>query len=209
MSLKVCNNSICHPNPQAQRTKTVKTRIMFRLRQALLLLGFLSEIVIAAGPRRDVTVCQQIEFRLPGRVFYPGSTSYEETVSSYYSAQERDLSPACVFRPTATSDVSQFVKTITSRNLGYHSTPQFAIRSGGHTLFTGAANINGGVTVDMRPINGLELNEDQTVASIGGGAIWSDIYPQLVPHNLTAIGGRFPGIALGGFLTGGKYTQSS
>ncbi|KAI1172034.1 oxidoreductase FAD-binding protein [Nemania sp. FL0916] len=175
---------------------------MSPLFQVLLLLASLFEVTISAGIRRDVTICQQIEFQLPGRVSYPGNTGYEETLSSYYSGQERDLQPACVFRPTATHDVSYFVKTITTSGGGKPSS-QFAIRGGGHTLFRGAANINGGITVDMRSMNSLTLNKDQTVASVGGGGIWSDLYPQLVPHNLTVVGGRFPGIALGGFLTGG------
>lgn len=43
---------------------------------------------------------------------------------------------------------------------------------------------------------------------IGGGGIWSDIYPQLVPHNPTIMGSRVPGIGVGGFSTGGKYLNA-
>ncbi|KAA6409649.1 MAG: FAD-binding domain-containing [Lasallia pustulata] len=49
----------------------------------------------------------------------------------------------------------------------------------------------------------MVLNEDQKVPFIGGGGIWSDIYPQLVPHNPTIMGSRVPGIGVGGFSTGG------
>ncbi|POS68898.1 hypothetical protein DHEL01_v212709 [Diaporthe helianthi] len=85
------------------------------------------------------------------------------------------MSPGCIFRPTSTQDVAAFVKSVTK----YNDT-QFAIRGGGHTLWTGAANINGGITVDMRLIEDTKLEE----------------------YNLTVMGGRVPGIGVGGFATG-------
>lgn len=175
-----------------------------------LLLGYLPLAVLAAGLKlttnATTTVCGRIESQLPGRISYPGNLVYTDSLSSYYSEQERELDPGCIFTPTSTTDVSRFVKLITANGADGSSIPQFAIRSGGHTYFAGAANIEGGITVDMRGMQNVTFNEDFTVASIGGGAIWSDaVYPYLVAHNLTAAGARLPGIGIGGFVTGGKY----
>ncbi|RFU80154.1 oxidoreductase, fad-binding [Trichoderma arundinaceum] len=145
--------------------------------------------------------CKILETRIPGRVSYPDSATYNSSISSYYSGQERSLNPGCIFRPTCTSEVSQFVQLVTA-----HKDTQFAVRGGGHTLWTGAANIDGGITVDMRLMNGVVLSQDHKIARLGPGGIWSDIYPQLVPYNLTAMGGRVPGIGVGGFITGGGIT---
>jgi FAD/FMN-containing dehydrogenase len=177
----------------------------------LRLVGFLPVVAIAAGLRQTTNICKRIESRIPGRISYPGDSVYNDSQSSYYSAQERDLSPGCIFRPQNTSEVSQFVKLITADGEdgnSSHSMPQFAIRGGGHSLFSGAANIAGGITVDMRAMDSVVLSQDQKVASIGGGGIWSDTYPQVVPYNLTVLGGRVPGIAIGGFSTGGKYSNA-
>ncbi|KAL4759688.1 FAD-binding oxidoreductase [Aspergillus foveolatus] len=149
--------------------------------------------------------CRLVESKIPGRISYPGSTTYNASVSSYYDDQERSLRPGCIFRPTNTSEVSQFVKLMTADK----RKPQFAVRGGGHTLWTGAANIGPGITVDMRLMDQLELSEDKKIARIGGGAVWDHIYPQLVPHDLTVMGGRIPGIGVGGFATGGGITFSS
>ena len=57
----------------------------------------------------------------------------------------------------------------------------------------------------MRFMKSLTLSNNHEVASVGGGARYSDLYPQLNPHNLTIMGGRVPGIGVGGWSTGGKY----
>lgn len=172
----------------------------------LRLVAFLPVVVIEAKLQQTTDICKLIESRLPGRIVYPDTSVYRQSLSSYYTGQERDLEPGCIFRPTKTAEVSRFVKLITGNGKYGPPTPQFAIRGGGHSLFSGAANIDGGVTVDMRSMKSVMLNQDRTVASVGGGAIFSDVYPQLVPYNLTVMGGRVPGIAVGGFTTGGKYS---
>ncbi|KAL6238475.1 hypothetical protein BDW75DRAFT_201416 [Aspergillus navahoensis] len=149
--------------------------------------------------------CRLVESKLPGRISYPGSTTYNASLSSYYDDQERALRPGCIFRPSNTSEVSQFVKLMTADK----RRPQFAVRGGGHTLWTGAANIGPGITVDMRLMDHVELSEDKKIARIGGGAVWDHVYPQLVPHGLTVMGGRIPGIGVGGFASGGGITFSS
>ncbi|KAJ5124082.1 uncharacterized protein N7515_007907 [Penicillium bovifimosum] len=160
-------------------------------------------IPLAAGVLADSSICDVLNSRVPGRVSYSGDSIYTASLSSYYTGYERDLYPSCIFRPTSAAEVSKFLQFVGSDEYSTSPLPQFAIRGGGHTLFTGAANINGSVTVDMRSMNSLTLSEDRKIASVGGGSIFSDIYPRLVPHNLTVMGGRVPGIGVGGFTTGG------
>ncbi|KAL8923180.1 MAG: hypothetical protein Q9208_004743 [Pyrenodesmia sp. 3 TL-2023] len=167
------------------------------------LVAFLPVAAMTAQPQQTTDICKLIDSLLPGRISYPDTAIYRQSLSSYYTGQERDLKPGCIFRPTRTSEVSQFVKLITADGKHGRPTPQFAIRGGGHSLFSGAANIDGGVTVDMRSMKSVVLSPDHKVASVGGGAVFSDVYPQVVPYNLTVMGGRIPGIAVGGFTTGG------
>lgn len=154
----------------------------------------------------DNTVCSCIEAEFPGRVAYPGQATYNASQAAFYAAQERDVSPSCVFTPADTAELSQFIKLVAVASGNASSTPaQFAIRSGGHSLIAGAANMQNGVTVDMRKFNQVVLSEDHKTASIGGGAIFNDVYPQLDPYNVTVQGGRISGIAAGGFVSGGQY----
>lgn len=163
-------------------------------------------LMIASGVSLRVnqtSLCQLVDSQIPGRVSYSGSSAYISSQSNYYTGEERDLEPGCVFRPTKTSDVSHFVKLVAASNST--STPEFAVRCGGHSFFAGAANIDGGVTIDLRSLDSFELSADQRTASVGGGSVWSEnVYPNLEPHNLTVAGGRITGVGVGGFVTGGK-----
>ncbi|THC87606.1 hypothetical protein EYZ11_012949 [Aspergillus tanneri] len=128
-------------------------------------------------------ICDILNYQIPGRVSYSDDLAYTA--------------------PSTTAEVSEFVQLVSVNATTKWSLPQFAVRGGGHTLFTGAANINGSVTVDMRSMNSLALSDDHKIASVGGGSIFSDFYPRLVPHNLSVMGGRVPGIGVGGFTTRG------
>jgi FAD/FMN-containing dehydrogenase len=161
-------------------------------------------IPLAAGVLAGSSICDVLNSRVPGRVSYSGDSIYTASLSSYYTGHEKDLYPSCIFRPTCTAEVSKFLQIVGTNDHRTSPLPQFAVRGGGHTLFTGAANINGSVTVDMRSMKSLALSEDRKIASVGGGSIFSDLYPQLEPYNLTVMGGRVPGIGVGGFTTGGK-----
>ena len=174
-----------------------------RLTRSLLSLAAITFGVSQAANQEQTRLCQQASSLLPGRVSYPGSSGYNNSQSSYYTGEERNLEPGCIFRPTSTDDVSRFVKLVAASNC--ISTPQFAFRCGGNTFFAGAANINNGVTIDLRSLNSFELSADMKTASVGGGSIWDEtVYPNLVPHNLVVAGGRTSGIGAGGFLTGCK-----
>lgn len=167
-----------------------------------LVMSSLSSLVSAITLTPSVTGdCKTIEAHLPGTISFPQDSIYTASVGTYYSEEERAIQPVCVFSPTSTAQVSQFVKLITARS----STSEFAVRCGGHTYIGGAANVAGGITVDMRGIHDVTFSRKLDVVSIGGGAVWSsDVYPSLVQHNLIAAGARLPGIGIGGFVTGGE-----
>ncbi|KAL4933921.1 uncharacterized protein BDV17DRAFT_286727 [Aspergillus undulatus] len=61
---------------------------------------------------------------------------------------------------------------------------RFSIRSQGHMPHAGAANIQDGVTIDLR-------------------ASWGEVYEVLDAVNITVTGGRASSIGAGGFLSGG------
>ena len=159
--------------------------------------------IAGANNATPAATCKRIDAQLPGRISYPADLVYSNSLSTYYSAQERALIPGCIFTPTSTADVSEFVKLLVAQSYG--SIPQFAVRSGGHKYFGGAANVAGGITVDMRGMHDVSFNEDKSAVSIGGGAIFNkDVYPYIVPNKLTVAGARLPGLGVGGFVSGGE-----
>lgn len=114
------------------------------------------------------------------------------------------MSPACIVTPSNTEDVATAIKILGSIFRANASQGHFAIRGGGHTSTAGSANIEGGVTLDLRSLDGVAVNGETTTASVGGGAIWGDVYMKLDALNLSVSGGRVSGIGVGGLTTGGK-----
>ncbi|TVY20641.1 Bifunctional solanapyrone synthase [Lachnellula arida] len=147
--------------------------------------------------------CLLLSLELPGKTSYPNSTAYQTALTSYFSAQEQSLLPACMVAPTSSLDVSLIVLTLARFNV------PFAIRGGGHTLNAGAANIASGVTINLRSMNQVTVNAQKTVASIGGGAKWGEVYPVLDALKIATSGGRVSSVGVGGLSTGGGISYFS
>ncbi|PBP20970.1 hypothetical protein BUE80_DR008223 [Diplocarpon rosae] len=145
--------------------------------------------------------CHLLQTWLGSMVSTPNSTVYQQSTSSYWSVEAQSVDPGCVVSPTTTSDVSQAVGSINSlRELGIEC--KFAVRSGGHTPWAGAATISNGVQVDMSAINQVTVDYDRMTTSIGPGARWRDVSSKLDALNLTVTGGRASSVGVGGLVTG-------
>jgi hypothetical protein len=79
----------------------------------------------------------------------------------------------------------------------------FAVKSGGHAAFSGASNIQGGITINFAKMKAITLSPDKKVASIEPGNTWYDVYTDLEAQGLTVIGGRVAAIGVGGLTLGG------
>lgn len=132
-------------------------------------------------------------------VFLPGSTEYNESIASYFSPQASAVHPLCFVTPQTVADVSAVVKSLTSNG----DSPSFAVRGGGHMWIPKASNSDGGVTVDLRGLNSVDLSDDHSSVSVGGGATWDLIYNKLDPLGLSVAGGRVAGVGVSGLTLGG------
>lgn len=70
----------------------------------------------------------------------------------------------------------------------------------------GAASTDSGVLIAMSKLNSLQLTENQSIAQIGPGNRWGQVYEWLSPYNLYVVGGRYfpvgvPGLSLGGGIS--------
>ncbi|OJJ81678.1 FAD-binding oxidoreductase [Aspergillus glaucus CBS 516.65] len=135
------------------------------------------------------------------QVVYPNQEPFVESVESYWSSSVR-LSPACIIQPESVEDVSVAVSTLVQEG-GSLSSCKFAVRSGGHTVWTGAANIEDGVTIDLSKMNSTTHHHENKTASIYPGARWGSVYKTLEKDNVTVAGGRGGPVGVGGFLLGG------
>jgi FAD/FMN-containing dehydrogenase len=108
--------------------------------------------------------------------------------------------PACIVSPNTTQGLQHVVSYLVNQSL------PFAVRSGGHTTSPGAANINGGVLIALSNFRVVEYDAKNSVARIGTGLRWAEVYPELDPHNITVVGARVLGVGVGGFMLGSKVS---
>ncbi|KAF7588714.1 hypothetical protein BBP40_005315 [Aspergillus hancockii] len=132
----------------------------------------------------------------PPNLLTPNDPTYQ-VKTTYWSAQQTEPKPTCIFLPNTPKDVSILILLARLTNC------PFAVTSGGHAAFAGASNIQDGITVLLQNLNHLSLSKDKSAVSIGAGNRWIDVYKFLDPHGLAAAGSRDGDIGVGGFVTGG------
>ncbi|KAF2127003.1 FAD-binding domain-containing protein [Dothidotthia symphoricarpi CBS 119687] len=127
-----------------------------------------------------------------------GEPAYAAVIDYFWSTQQKDPAPYCIFKPEKATQVSTLVL------LARLTQCPFAIRSGGHAAFVGASSIDGGITVTFERMKGITLSDsDKKVASIEPGNLWYDVYTTLAVDNLAVVGGRVSTIGVGGLTLGG------
>lgn len=110
------------------------------------------------------------------------------------------LMPLCIVKPNSTDDVATILKI-----LGPADCP-FSIKSGGHTPWAGANDIDSGVAIDLELLNEATLAEDRSFVRLGSGGTWGNAYNQLNGSGVAFPGGRVKTVGVGGLTLGGGYS---
>ncbi|CAK7212774.1 hypothetical protein SCUCBS95973_001579 [Sporothrix curviconia] len=136
-------------------------------------------------------------------VFAESTSNYSAFIGAYWSQNQAEVRPYCVFQPKTTADVS--VAILINRLTGC----QFAAKSGGHSAYRGASNVPSGMTISFANLNNIQLSADKSTVAVGPGNVWGQVYTYLDNYNLTVIGGRLYDIGVGGLTTGGGISYLS
>lgn len=113
-----------------------------------------------------------------------GSAAYDEFTGDYWAAQQANVNPYCIFKPSSAIQVSTAV--LISRL----TQCPFAVKGGGHAAFAGGSSIDGGITIALEKLNEITLSSNKKIASIGPGNRWGAVYKNLEQYGLEVIGGR-------------------
>ncbi|KAF2150193.1 FAD binding domain protein [Myriangium duriaei CBS 260.36] len=130
-------------------------------------------------------------------VLQPNSSAYSTSAHHYWSNVQADATPSCIYMPSDAKSVSVLVL------LARLTSCPFAVKSGGHAAFSGASSITKGITVSLEKMIEVTLQKNDSIASIGPGNTWGNVYIALEKHNLTVVGGRNSDVGMGLVLGGG------
>jgi FAD/FMN-containing dehydrogenase len=125
------------------------------------------------------------------------STHAIQEVRGVFNAMHDGL-PEVIASCATAADVVDAVKRAREQDL------TVAVRGGGHSI-AGLSAIDGGMLIDLAPMNGVRVDPDARRAYVGGGAIWSEVDNATQPHGLVAPGGVVSDTGVAGLTLGGGY----
>jgi len=137
-----------------------------------------------------------MRFEIPGfggELVHPGDSEYDDTRSVFNAMIDRK--PALIARCTSADDVTAAV------NLAREQSVPLSVYGGGHGV-TGSAVVDAGICIDLRTMNRVEVDPDQRIARIEGGARWGAIDAATQEHGLAVTGGRMSDTGIGGLALG-------
>ena len=103
----------------------------------------------------------------------PSQKSYRPL--PYWSVQQSEVVPACRVDVSSAAMISATIMVSQRTNC------PFAVRSGGHTSWAGGSSIQDGILINLAGLNMVSLENNRTVARIGAGNDWHDVYKVLDP----------------------------
>ncbi|TKA77900.1 hypothetical protein B0A55_03342 [Friedmanniomyces simplex] len=171
--------------------------------------GPMSTSAATAFLKTGKTCCAALKLVLPGKVSYPDTTPYNSSIASYWSVQEETVHPTCVVSATTSQDVALSVFILTLGGQIFPGQCDFAVRSGGHTPFAGAANIQQGITIDLSALNQVTPSADLSTVTVGPGNRWTQVYLKLDALDIAIGGGRVGIVGVGGLTLGGGVVLAS
>lgn len=129
---------------------------------------------------------------LPQGALRPGDSAYEAAVQTLTGTGTPDL----VIVPETAQEVATGLT-----HAREHGLP-VTVRAGGHSI-AGLSTPTGGLLLDLRRLDHLEVDAPTRLVRIGGGASWGDVAEALGAHSLGLTAGDTAGVGVGGLTLGG------
>jgi FAD/FMN-containing dehydrogenase len=124
----------------------------------------------------------------------PGQAAAAREVFNAMHTSRPDEVVSC----STTDDVVAAINRARAANL------RVAVRGGGHSI-AGLSAIEGGMLIDLAPMNSVQVDPERKIAKVGGGAVWLDVDQATQAHGLATPGGVVSDTGVAGLTLGGGY----
>ncbi len=130
---------------------------------------------------------------LAGPVILPSDASYDQERRVWSPIV--DNRPAVIAKCTSLDDIRAALQFARSHNL------LTALHCGGHST-DGISMADGGLTLDLSPYSGTEVDVANKIAYVKGGSLLGDLDRATLPHGLGTTAGVVSHTGIGGLATG-------
>lgn len=138
--------------------------------------------------------------QMSGTVLRPGDDDYEGARAVWNAMIDRR--PALIARCQAVDDVVRSIRFARERDY------PIAVRGGGHNI-AGNAVCDGGLVVDLSPMNAIEVDPARRRARVGAGATWGEVDEATQAHGLATPSGVVSTTGVAGLTLGGGFGRLS
>jgi FAD/FMN-containing dehydrogenase len=147
----------------------------------------------SAGAIDDRTL-QELQSGFQGRLVRRGDADYDQVRAVFNGMIDRY--PTLIASCTTSNDVVAAVNFARKHGL------TVAVRGGGHNG-GGLGTCDGGLVIDLSPMNSVEVDATARTAKVGGGATWGDVDRATNAFGLATPSGIISTTGVGGLTLGG------
>jgi FAD/FMN-containing dehydrogenase len=137
-----------------------------------------------------------LKTRLQGELLLPGHPGYDESRSIWNAMIDRQ--PAVIVRALGAPDI------VTGVRLARESGLPLSIKGGGHNI-AGLAVADGGLTLDLSLMRGVQVNPSARTARAEAGALLADVDRETQVHGLATVLGFVSATGIAGLTLGGGF----
>ncbi len=144
----------------------------------------------------DQSALAELRKDFRGEILLPADPAYAEGRKAFNTMIDRH--PSVIARCADAGDIAKAIR------FGRDAALEIAVRGGGHHV-AGWSTTDGGLMIDLRRMNRVEIDPDARIARVQGGATWRDLVTACQPHGLATTGGTSPSPGVAGVTLGGGW----